>query len=152
MRARFARCGYLAHLVVFGSNLSDDSLTWLQNSAPADVGKRDLQAVLRARFTELWVGEPTARGELAALAAAYLADALPNPPVDSIVDFYLAAKAEAVSNGVGGSCSMSQKAFFICLHRNGFSGNEVLHCACATAARGPWHLHCQLLRFAGVHV
>jgi hypothetical protein len=63
----------------------------------ADVGKRDLPAVLRSRFTELWVGEPAARGELAALAAAYLADAVPNPPVDSIVDFYLAAKAEAVS-------------------------------------------------------
>lgn len=63
----------------------------------ADVGKRDLPPVLRARFTELWVGEPAARGELAALAAAYLADAVPNPPVDSIVDFYLAAKAEAVS-------------------------------------------------------
>jgi hypothetical protein len=92
------------------------------------VGKRDLQAVLRARFTELWVGEPTARGELAALAAAYLADALPNPPVDSIVDFYLAAKAEAVSEGLSLSSWMDQKDCFICLLQLGFlvSGNEVL--------------------------
>lgn len=62
----------------------------------ADVGKRDLPAQLRNRFTEVWVGEPGAREELAAIAAAYLADAVPNPPVDAIVDFYLAAKAEAV--------------------------------------------------------
>lgn len=62
----------------------------------ADVGKRDLPAQLRNRFTEVWVGEPGAREELAAVAAAYLADAVPNPPVDAIVDFYLAAKAEAV--------------------------------------------------------
>lgn len=60
------------------------------------MGKRDLPAALRSRFTEVWVGEPAARSELAALAAAYLRDAVPNPPVDSIVDFYLAAKAEAV--------------------------------------------------------
>ena len=101
-----------------GPCVLDATLIWLPNSAPADVGKRDLQAVLRARFTELWVGEPTARGELAALAAAYLADALPNPPVESIVDFYLAAKAEAVSEGLIVSSSMSQKSCLICLHRN----------------------------------
>ena len=67
-----------------------------EGASTADVGKRELPPQLRARFTEVWVGEPAARSELAALAASYLADAVPSPPLDAIVDFYLAAKAEAV--------------------------------------------------------
>lgn len=64
--------------------------------AHADIGKRDLPPQLRSRFTEVWVDEPGGRAELAAIAASYLGDAVPNPPVDDIVNFYLAAKAEAV--------------------------------------------------------
>ena len=61
-----------------------------------DAGKRDLPAPLRNRFTEIWVAEPSERSDLLMLAAAYLADAAPQPPLDAVVDFYCAAKAEAV--------------------------------------------------------
>ena len=63
-----------------------------------DAGKHELPAALRNRFTEMWVPEPAAREDLAALVAAYLGGVGgPVPPVDAAVDFYLAAKAEAVS-------------------------------------------------------
>jgi midasin len=66
-----------------------------------DAGKHDLPPRLRGRFTELWVSEPRQRADQAALVAGYLAGAAPNPPVDAVVDFYRAAKAEAVG-GLGG--------------------------------------------------
>lgn len=66
------------------------------DGAAADFGKRDLPPQLRGRFTELWVAEPESREELCSIAAAYLADAVPNPPLGAIVDFYIDAKAEAV--------------------------------------------------------
>jgi len=47
-------------------------------------------------MTEVWVAEPAVREDLRALVAAYLASAAPAPPVDAVVDFYLAARAEAV--------------------------------------------------------
>eukprot|EP00882_Tetradesmus_deserticola_P008051 GHRQ01008480.1.p1 GENE.GHRQ01008480.1~~GHRQ01008480.1.p1 ORF type:complete len:510 (+),score=225.95 GHRQ01008480.1:1216-2745(+) len=62
-----------------------------------DAGKRDLPPQLRSRFTEFWVGEPRSRQDLAQLVGGYLAGAAPAPPVDAVVDLYLAAKAEAVS-------------------------------------------------------
>lgn len=62
----------------------------------ADAGKRELPAPLRNRFTEIWVAEPSERSDLLMLAAAYLASAAPKPPLDAVVDFYCAAKAEAV--------------------------------------------------------
>eukprot|EP00887_Chlorella_sp_A99_P000601 scaffold17.g601.t1 len=58
-----------------------------------DAGKRDLPAPLRNRFTEVWVGEPPQREDLAAIAARFLPGT--GPAVDSVVDFYVAAKAEA---------------------------------------------------------
>jgi midasin len=61
-----------------------------------DAGKRELPPALRGRFTELWVAEPSERGDLCALAAAYLAPLGPAAPLDPVVDFYLAARAEAV--------------------------------------------------------
>jgi midasin len=62
-----------------------------------DAGKHELPAALRNRFTEMWVPEPSGREDLAALVAAYLGGVGgPVPPVDAAVDFYLAAKAEAV--------------------------------------------------------
>ncbi|GAB4814206.1 hypothetical protein N2152v2_001252 [Parachlorella kessleri] len=63
-----------------------------------DAGKRDLPAPLRNRFTELWIGEPPARADLAAIVAGYLAGVAAGLPVDAVVDFYLAAKAEADMN------------------------------------------------------
>ena len=63
-----------------------------------DAGKRDLPAPLRNRFTEIWVAEPTERSDLLMLAAAYLAGTAPQPPLDAVVDFYVAAKSEAVRN------------------------------------------------------
>lgn len=40
--------------------------------------------------------EPSSREDLRGLVAAYLSDTVPNPPLDAVVDFYLAAKLEAV--------------------------------------------------------
>lgn len=66
-----------------------------------DAGKRDLPLRLRSRFTELWVSEPSQRGDLCTLVAGYLEGAGPGAPVGEVVDFYRAAKAEAVSGGWG---------------------------------------------------
>ena len=69
-----------------------------------DAGKRELLAALRNHFTELWVGEPAARADLAALAARYLSSSGASvAPVEAVVDFYLAAKAEAVRSGIMGA-------------------------------------------------
>lgn len=62
-----------------------------------DAGKRDLPPQLRSRFSEFWVGEPRSREDLGQLVGSYLAGAGPAAPVEQVVDFYLAAKAEAVS-------------------------------------------------------
>ncbi|CAI5953539.1 unnamed protein product, partial [Closterium sp. NIES-65] len=60
-----------------------------------DVGKRDLPPAIRSRFTELFVDEITSRQELGIIVFKYLEGLLPSPPVDDIVDFYLAARQEA---------------------------------------------------------
>lgn len=60
-------------------------------------GKRNLPAPLRNRFTELWIGEPPHRSDLSAIAAGYLAGVGAGAGAAAVVDFYLAAKAEAVS-------------------------------------------------------
>ena len=60
------------------------------------VGKKELPAVLRSRFTELQVPEPTAQSDLEAIAAAYLAGTAPHPPVTQAVDLYRKAKQAAV--------------------------------------------------------
>ena len=44
------------------------------------------------------MAEPSERSDLLMLAAAYLAGAAPQPPLDAVVDFYVAVKAEAVRN------------------------------------------------------
>lgn len=62
-----------------------------------DAGKHDLPAQLRSRFTELWVAEPSQRGDLSMLVASYLAGFAPSLSIDAVVDLYLTAKAEAVS-------------------------------------------------------
>lgn len=62
-----------------------------------DAGKRELPPTLRNRFTEVWVGEPQQREDLAAIIAGYLLPVCAAAPVDAIVEFYLAAKADAVS-------------------------------------------------------
>ena len=67
-----------------------------QKFVGVDAGKRELPAPLRNRFTEIYVAEPGARADLAALVAAYLVGAAPAVPVDAVVDFYLAARTEAV--------------------------------------------------------
>ena len=61
-----------------------------------DAGKRELPASLRNRFTEVWVGEPDQREDLATIVAGYLLPVAAAAPVHAVVDFYLAAKAEAV--------------------------------------------------------
>ena len=42
------------------------------------------------------MAEPSSREDLRGLVAAYLRDTVPNPPLDAVVDFYLAAKLESV--------------------------------------------------------
>ena len=59
-----------------------------------DVGKRDLPPAIKARFTELYVGDTNDRADLCAIVASYLAGA-PRPPVDDVVDFFEAARAAA---------------------------------------------------------
>ena len=66
--------------------------------ALACAGKRELPAALRNRFTEAYISEPTALADLRAVVAEYLSGAAPNPPLDAVVDFYTAAKHEAVSS------------------------------------------------------
>ena len=63
-------------------------------------GKRELPAALRNRFTEAYISEPTALADLRAVVAEYLSGAAPNPPLDAVVDFYTAAKHEAVSSAL----------------------------------------------------
>ena len=59
-------------------------------------GKRELPGALRSRFTELWVPEPSQQEDLEAVAAAYLQDSSPQPPVQQAVALYRAAKQAAV--------------------------------------------------------
>ena len=47
---------------------------------------------------QMWVAEPSQREDLRILVLAYLQGTAPKPPVDNAVDFYLAAKAAAVSS------------------------------------------------------
>ena len=61
-----------------------------------DVGKRDLPAALKHRFTELYAGECEGREDLALLVAGGLST-VPAAPINAVVDFYLAARAEAVT-------------------------------------------------------
>lgn len=69
-----------------------------------DAGKRELPAPLRNRFTEVWVGEPDQRQDLSAIVAGYLVPVCATAPVDAVVDFYLAAKAKAVSCSIDHAC------------------------------------------------
>lgn len=57
-----------------------------------DAGKRDLPGPLRNRFTEIWVGEPRNRDDLAAIIAGHLLPVSMAAPVNDVVDFYLAVK------------------------------------------------------------
>jgi hypothetical protein len=87
------------------SGAPEQAASLLQRGAGrARAGKRELPAPLRNRMTEVWVAEPAAREDLRALVAAYLAGAAPAPPVDAVVDFYLAARAEAVRARAGPPC------------------------------------------------
>ncbi|XP_039293225.1 midasin-like [Nilaparvata lugens] len=60
-----------------------------------DVGKKELAAGIRNRFTELFVDEVVDRTDLCLLVKVYLPDLSP-PRVDSIVRFYLQARQEAI--------------------------------------------------------
>jgi midasin len=62
-----------------------------------DVGKRDLPAALKHRFTEIYAGECEQREDLALLVKQGLRDAAPGSAVEAIVDFYLAARKDAAT-------------------------------------------------------
>ena len=60
-------------------------------------GKANLPVQLRQKFTEIYVPEMTARPDLQQLVLSYLWPVSQEPPADAVVDFYLAARKEAVS-------------------------------------------------------
>eukprot|EP00898_Chlorokybus_atmophyticus_P007316 jgi/Chlat1/7586/Chrsp63S07074 len=68
-----------------------------------DVGKRQLPAALKNKFTEVFVDEMVNREDLREFVHYYLRDSIPQPPVDDIIDFYLAARAMADDRLVDGA-------------------------------------------------
>ena len=60
-----------------------------------DAGKRELPVQIRTRFTEFWMGEPTSREDLAKIVAGYLRPVTLSAPIESVVEFYIAAKEAA---------------------------------------------------------
>ncbi|XP_066999962.2 midasin [Anabrus simplex] len=70
-----------------------------------DVGKKDLPAGLRNRFTEFFVDELTEHSELTLLVGSYLRDlCLPDAKLEKIVRFYLNIRKEAcisLADGTG---------------------------------------------------
>ena len=80
-----------------------------------DAGKRELPPSVKARFTELFVGETTSREDLFAIVAAAMAG-VAKPPVDELVDFYVAARAAAESTLLD---SAGQKPQYRCVSRGG---------------------------------
>ena len=68
-----------------------------------DVGKSNLPAALRARFSEFYLSELEDRADLAMIVNGYLQRVNPKPPALSIVDFYLNARKESESRLVDGS-------------------------------------------------
>jgi|APGre2960657444_1045066.scaffolds.fasta_scaffold00191_20 midasin len=75
-----------------------------------DAGKRELPPSIKARFTELYVGETTSREDLCSIVAAALAG-VPRAPVDDIVDFFFAARGQAETTLLD---SAGQKPQFRC--------------------------------------
>lgn len=62
-----------------------------------DVGKRDLPAVLKHHFTEMYVAEPTSVEDLCVLVQGYIgATTQSGEVVRAVVAFYREAKAKAV--------------------------------------------------------
>ena len=66
------------------------------NHSPYLLG--DLVVLTQVCVLQMWVAEPSQREDLRILVLAYLQGTAPKPPVDSAVDFYLGAKAAAVSS------------------------------------------------------
>lgn len=65
-----------------------------------DIGKRDLPPALRNRFTELWYPEPQSTEDLAMIASTYLQGFGNSDVITKTVEFYRAAKIEAVQKTV----------------------------------------------------
>uniref|UniRef100_A0A224YTK3 Midasin n=1 Tax=Rhipicephalus zambeziensis TaxID=60191 RepID=A0A224YTK3_9ACAR len=68
-----------------------------------DVGKKDLPAGIRSRFTEVYLEEPLEEGDLELVAAAYLGGS-GSPPLRACVSLYLSlrkAAQEGLTDGTG---------------------------------------------------
>ena len=65
---------------------------------PTDIGKKELPPGLRNRFTEFYIEELDNEFDLKTVVMSYLSPIITNPPVESIVKFYLSAKKEALQN------------------------------------------------------
>lgn len=79
-----------------------------------DAGKRELPPSVKARFTELFVGETTAREDLYAIVAAAMAG-VAKAPLDELVDFYITARAAADNTLLD---SAGQKPQYRCVSRS----------------------------------
>ena len=64
---------------------------------PTDVGKKELPASLRCRFTEIYTPEMTDPQDLASVVTRYLQN-INNAPIDDIVSVYLGARASSQVN------------------------------------------------------
>ncbi|EGG20931.1 type A von Willebrand factor domain-containing protein [Cavenderia fasciculata] len=76
---------------------------------PTDIGKRDLPPGIRNRFTEFYIDELEAKADLALVVRTLMTGIVAQPPVDDIVEFYLAIKKEAQNKLLDGS---NQKPHF----------------------------------------
>ena len=65
---------------------------------PTDIGKKELPPGLRNRFTEFYIDELTNENDLQTVVLSYLSSITTRPPIEPIVQFYLAAKKEAQTN------------------------------------------------------
>ncbi|EKX38425.1 hypothetical protein GUITHDRAFT_77201, partial [Guillardia theta CCMP2712] len=67
---------------------------------PTDVGKKDLPMTMKARFTEIFVDEIENEAELREVVQTYLGKTVSVAHVNSVVNFYLNARAMAKSNEI----------------------------------------------------
>lgn len=61
-----------------------------------DSGKKELPALVRSRFTEFWIDEPSTSDDLTAIVSQHLGPIAKQLPVDKIIEFYLKCKILSV--------------------------------------------------------
>eukprot|EP01061_Rhynchopus_euleeides_P037059 TRINITY_DN626_c0_g1_i2.p1 TRINITY_DN626_c0_g1~~TRINITY_DN626_c0_g1_i2.p1 ORF type:complete len:1401 (+),score=678.40 TRINITY_DN626_c0_g1_i2:591-4205(+) len=64
---------------------------------PTDVGKKDLPPSLKSRYTELYCDELTDRADLRVVVDRLIGGLVPDPPIEGIVDYYLACREHSAT-------------------------------------------------------